>query len=53
MQTSFDVRIYAVSPYRGARGTTHPVRWRVQGLRFRRIFTTKKLADEFQCSRLR
>lgn len=48
MQTSFDVRIYAVSPYRGARGTTYAVRWRVQGLRFRRTFTTKKLADGFR-----
>lgn len=49
MQTSFDVRIYAVSPYRGARGTTtYTVRWRVQGLRFRRTFTTKKLADGFR-----
>ena len=35
-------------PYRGARGTTYTVRWRVQGLRFRRTFTTKKLADGFR-----
>ncbi len=48
METSFDVRIYAVSPYRGARGTTYTVRWRVQGLRFRRTFTTRKLADGFR-----
>ncbi|ABL80107.1 MULTISPECIES: site-specific integrase [unclassified Nocardioides] len=48
METSFDVRIYAVLPYRGARGTTYAVRWQVQGRRFRRTFTTRKLADAFR-----
>ena len=44
MQTSFDVRIYAVSSYRGARGTTYTARWQVQGHRFQQTFTTRKLA---------
>ncbi|GAB6985270.1 tyrosine-type recombinase/integrase [Nocardioides pyridinolyticus] len=48
MKTSLDVRIYAVLPYRGARGTTYAVRWRVEGQRFRRTFATRKLADAFR-----
>ena len=48
METSFDVRIYAVIPYRGARGTTYTVRWQVQGRRFQQTYTTRKLADGFR-----
>lgn len=48
MQSSFEVRIYGVSVYRGARGSTYAVRWQVQGQRFRRTFATKKLADGFR-----
>jgi len=45
---SFDVRIWGVSKYKGKRGTSYTVRWRVQGERHQRTFTTAKLADSFR-----
>jgi integrase len=45
---SFDIRIWGVSKYKGKRGTSYTVRWRVLGKRHQRTFTTAKLADAFR-----
>jgi integrase len=37
-----------VSRYRGKRGTTYTVRWRVEGKKHQRTFATAKLADSFR-----
>lgn len=44
---SFNVRIWAIRKYKGARKTTYTVRWAVDGKPFPRTFATKKLADSF------
>jgi integrase len=46
--STFDVRVWALSTYRGSRGTTHVVRWRTARHTHRRTFATKKLADSFR-----
>ena len=45
---SFDVRVWGVRKYKGVRGTTYTVRWRVSGQDFQRTFATAKLADAFR-----
>lgn len=49
---SFDVRIWTPRPYRGKRGTTYNVRWRVAHKPHSRTFATKKLADSFRAQLL-
>lgn len=46
--SSFDVRIWNVSKYAGARRTTYTLRWRVGGQRFQRTFATSKLAESYR-----
>jgi integrase len=46
--SSYDVRIWAIRSYKGARGTTHTVRWSVNGREQQRTFKTLKLADSFR-----
>lgn len=46
--SSYDVRIWAIRSYKGARGTTYTVRWRVNGREQQRTFKTHKLADSFR-----
>ncbi len=46
--SSYDVRIWALRKYKGARGTTYTVRWRVNGQERQRTFGTQKLADAFR-----
>jgi integrase len=48
MDTSYDVRIWSIESYHGARGTTFTVRWVVAGQRWREPFRTKPLADAFR-----
>lgn len=45
---TYDVRIWDLSVYRGARKTTYTVRWLVDGTKFPKTFDTKKLAESFR-----
>lgn len=45
---SFDVRVRAIRTYKGARRTSHTVRWDVAGRTVQRTFTTAKLADGYR-----
>src|SRR5665648_417966 len=45
---SYDVRIWAISVYKGRRGTSYTVTWLVAGSRHRRTFATRKLAESFR-----
>ncbi len=47
-ETTYDVRVYATSAYRGSRGTTYTVRWSAGGRRHQNTFPTAKLADSFR-----
>ncbi|MEY9934172.1 integrase [Catenulispora sp. GP43] len=48
MSSTFDVRIWGISPYKGAKKTTYKVRWSVAGRTFRKTFGTKALAEGFR-----
>lgn len=48
METSYDVRIWKIDVYKGARATTYTVRWSVAGRRWREPFRTMALADAFR-----
>lgn len=45
---SFDVRVRAIRTYKGARRTSHTVRWDVAGRTVQQTFTTAKLADGYR-----
>ncbi|MFE6484084.1 tyrosine-type recombinase/integrase [Streptomyces sp. NPDC057757] len=45
MDTSYDVKVWKTLVYKGARKTTHTVRWAVDGKPFRKPFATAALAD--------
>ena len=45
---SYDVRIWGINKYKGKRRTTYTVRWRVNGERQQKTFSTLKLADAFR-----
>ncbi|WP_219416872.1 tyrosine-type recombinase/integrase [Pseudonocardia nigra] len=53
METSYDVRVWKIDVYEGARSTTHTVRWSVAGRRWREPFRTAALADAFRSELLR
>lgn len=53
MGSSFDVRIWGISPYQGARKTTYKLRWSVAGRTFSRTFGTKALAEGFRAELIR
>lgn len=50
METSYDVRIWAIDVYKGKRKTTYWVRWRVADRKppFKEPFTTRGLAESFR-----
>jgi integrase len=48
METSFDVRVYAIDVYTGKTKTTHWVQWQVAGKRHKRKHTTAALAESFR-----
>ncbi|MGE3413993.1 MAG: tyrosine-type recombinase/integrase [Dehalococcoidia bacterium] len=48
MATSYDVKVWKIEVYKGARGTSYYVRWSVGGQRKREPFRTKALADAFR-----
>lgn len=45
---TYDVRVWSIRRYRGARGTTYPVKWNVAGKRHQRTFATHRLAESFR-----
>jgi len=53
METSYDVRVWKVDVYEGARATSYTVRWSVAGRRWREPFRTAALADAFRSDLLR
>jgi integrase len=48
MVTTYDFRIHQTQVYKGARKTTHRVRWEVGQTRFRKGHSTAALADSFR-----
>ncbi len=48
MALSYDVRIWGIRSYAGKKGTTHTVRWSVEGKPFPQTFSTKTLAEAFR-----
>lgn len=48
MDTTYDVKVYKILTYKGARKTTYTVRWVVDGRRWREPFATTALADAFR-----
>ncbi|MGW2854092.1 tyrosine-type recombinase/integrase, partial [Streptomyces sp. NPDC001215] len=48
METTYDVKIYKILPYKGARKNTYTVRWVVAGKRWREPFDTVALAEGFR-----
>ncbi|SPE49829.1 Site-specific recombinase XerD [Streptomyces netropsis] len=46
--TTYNVRIWKIRPYKGARGTTYTVRWTVDGEEQRQTFSTVAQADAFR-----
>ncbi len=45
---SHDVRVWAITVYKGRRGTSYAVTWLVAGARHRQTFATRKLAESFR-----
>lgn len=48
MNATYDVRVWRISSYAGAKGKTYTVRWKVAAERFRETFKTAALADSFR-----
>ncbi|ANZ18642.1 tyrosine-type recombinase/integrase [Streptomyces noursei] len=48
MDTTYSIKIWKTSVYRGQRKTTHTVRWELDGKEWRAPFSTKALADAFR-----
>jgi hypothetical protein len=48
METSYDVRVWKTEVYKGARKTTHTVRWSVGGRRRKKTHGTAALAEAFR-----
>jgi hypothetical protein len=45
---SYDVRVWAITVYKGRRGTSYTVTWLVAGARHRQTLATRKLAESFR-----
>ena len=45
---TYDVRIWNIHRYKGSRGTTYIVKWRVSGRKVQRTFATMRLAEAFR-----
>ncbi|MGW7065992.1 hypothetical protein ACWGII_06285 [Streptomyces sp. NPDC054855] len=48
METTYNVKVYKILTYKGAKKTTYTVRWMVAGRRWRQPFDTVALADGFR-----
>ncbi|MFI0962217.1 tyrosine-type recombinase/integrase [Streptomyces sp. NPDC021080] len=53
METTYDVKIYKILTYKGARKTSHTVRWVVAGKSWREPFGTVALAEGFRSDLIR
>ncbi|MFF3739038.1 hypothetical protein [Streptomyces sp. NPDC002566] len=53
METTYDVKVYKILTYKGARKTTYTVRWEVAGKRWREPFGTVALAEGFRSALIR
>ncbi|MEU5581387.1 hypothetical protein ABZ791_13530 [Streptomyces huasconensis] len=53
METTYDVKVYKILTYKGARKTTYTVRWEVAGKRWREPFGTVALAEGFRSELIR
>ncbi|MFD3353252.1 tyrosine-type recombinase/integrase [Streptomyces fradiae] len=53
METTYDVKVYKILPYKGARKNTYTVRWVVAGKRWREPFDTVALAEGFRSELIR
>ena len=51
-KTSYDVRVWTIRAYEGARRRTYTVRWTVAGREFRDTFATRALAESFRADLL-
>ena len=47
---SYDVRVWAISVYKGRRSTSYTVTWLVSGSKNQQTFATRKLAESFRAS---
>ena len=52
MNTTYDVRIWQIEPYKGQRGTTYKVVWIVAGRRWKETYKTVALAESFRSNLL-
>jgi integrase len=50
--TTYDVRVWSIEVYRGARGTRYTVRWKVGGARWKSRYPTRALAESFRAELL-
>jgi hypothetical protein len=50
--TSYDVKVWKISVYKGKRGRTYTLRWEVAGDRKQRTFKTRALAESFRAELL-
>ncbi|MGW5736868.1 MULTISPECIES: tyrosine-type recombinase/integrase [Streptomyces] len=50
METTYDIKVYKILTYKGARKTTYTVRWMVAGKAWREPFGTVALAEGFQAT---
>jgi dTDP-4-dehydrorhamnose reductase len=48
METTYNVKVWKIATYKGARGTTYTVRWTLDGNEQRAPFATRALADAFR-----
>lgn len=48
METTYNVKVWKIAVYKGARGTTYTVRWALEGTERRAPFGTRALADAFR-----
>ncbi|CAL9448178.1 hypothetical protein [Streptomyces sp. enrichment culture] len=53
METTYDVKVYKILTYKGARKNTCTVRWVVAGKRWREPFDTVALAEGFRSELIR
>ncbi|MFJ2732868.1 tyrosine-type recombinase/integrase [Streptomyces sp. NPDC087317] len=53
METTYEVKIYKILTYKGARKSTYTVRWVVAGKRWREPFDTVALAEGFRSELIR
>ncbi|MCQ4080766.1 tyrosine-type recombinase/integrase [Streptomyces sp. RB6PN25] len=48
MKTTYNIKVWKIATYKGARGTTYTVRWTLDSKEWRAPFGTRALADAFR-----